>query len=73
MSIRYEDLCEDPETIVVGILQFLGLEQKANPGYEALIEARAVELLDEVRRKRASISNRLADYFAHCEYDLGLD
>ena len=66
ISVRYEDLCENPETNVVRILEFLGLEQNATLSYEALIKPRPIELLEEVKRRQSSILKRLASYLAYC-------
>ena len=69
ISLRFEDICEDPKTNVDRILRFIGLEQSSTLDYKAFIEPRTVPLLEEVKRKRRSISNKLAIYLAYWKYD----
>ena len=69
VSIRYEDLCEDPKTNVGKILEFLGLEPRAFLAYDTFIEPRPFHLLPEVARKRHSILRRLEPYCIYHGYD----
>jgi len=69
VSIRYEDLCADPETGVVRILRFLGLKQRPSLAYDTFIEPRPLRLLPEVTRKYDSIRQRLQPYCAYHGYD----
>jgi len=69
VSVKYEDLCEDPEAVVVRILDFLGLKPMAWPAYDTFIKPRAVRLLPEVARKRRSILQRLEPYCVYHGYD----
>lgn len=68
VSVRYEDLCEDPETIVVRILEFLGLKPAVSLAYDTFIEPRPVDLLPEVARKRYRILQRLEPYCVYHGY-----
>jgi hypothetical protein len=69
ISIRYEDLCEDPETSVIRILRFLGLKQKSALVYDTFIEPRPLRLLPEVARKYDGLRQRLQLYCAYHGYD----
>lgn len=64
-SIRYEDLCESPDTTMLSLLRSLGVEPYPVLTYDALIAPRPVRLLPEVARKRTSICKRLE---AYCTY-----
>jgi hypothetical protein len=63
ISIKYEDLCEEPGPIVRKILKFLGLKENSNVEYKVFVKQRQTHLLDEVRKNRTSIRNRLELYF----------
>lgn len=68
ISIRYEDLCDNPQASVNRIMQFLGLMPQVQISYETLIERRASRLLAEVERKQHQLSLRFKDYLTHCGY-----
>ncbi len=69
VSVRYEDLCEDPETHVARILKFLALKQRFHVAYHAFIEPRPLRLLPEVARKYDGIRQKLQPYCAYHGYD----
>jgi hypothetical protein len=69
VSVRYEDLCQDPETNVARILDFLEMSPPVALSYDAFIEPRSVHLLPEVDRWQDQIRRTLAPYFAYCGYD----
>jgi hypothetical protein len=69
ISVRYEDLCEDPETSVLRILKLLGLKQKSSLVYDTFIEPRPLRLLPEVARKYDGLRQRLQPYCAYHGYD----
>jgi hypothetical protein len=69
ISVRYEDLCSDPETNMARILAFLQAEPCVALNYAELIQPRQVKLLEEVERNQKSISERFKDYLAYCKYD----
>jgi hypothetical protein len=68
ISVRYEELCEDPETSVAKILTFLGLEQHSIVGYDGLVASRSPHLLPEVFRRYKSIHRRIRPYYAYLGY-----
>jgi len=69
ISIKYEDLCADPETNVIRILRFLGLKQRPSLAYDTFIKPRPLRLLPEVTRKYDNIRQKLQPYCAHHGYD----
>jgi len=70
VSVRYEDLCKSPDSVVAKVLDSLGLQEKAAVEYETLIDVRSSPLLPEVKRHRASIFTRMKPYFDYCGYEL---
>jgi len=68
VSVRYEDLCNDPEANVARILEFLDLKPMASMAYDTLIRPRPVDLLPEVARKRHKILQRLEPYCVYHSY-----
>lgn len=72
ISIRYEDLCDNPHASVDRIMHFLGLTPQMQISYRALIERRSSRLLPEVERKQCLVAARLEDYLTHCGYDTDL-
>jgi hypothetical protein len=69
VSVRYEDLCNEPEAIIHKIVGFLGLEPKVTLAYDTLIEPRPTKLLAEVQGKYEQIRQKLQPYFAYHGYD----
>ena len=69
LSVRYEDLCNEPEEIILKILGFLRLEPKVTLAYDTLIEPRPTKLLPEVQGKYEQIRQKLQPYFAYHGYD----
>ena len=69
LSVRYEDLCEDPQTNVLRILSFLELKPRSNLAYETLIAIRPLRLLPEVAKKYDDIRQQLQPYFVNQGYD----
>lgn len=68
LSLQYEDLCREPETNLVHILNFLGVESNV-PLTEIIdIQPRPSQLLPEVERHHDLIRDRLAPYFSHWRY-----
>ena len=70
ISVRYEDLCAQPETTIQNILKFLGLSEKVTLDYEKLSKPRPLNLLPEVEKKSEKILKQLQSYLAYCGYDL---
>lgn len=59
ISITYEGLCKSPRETILGILEFLGLEEVNPLDYESLIKPRPLNLLPEVVRKKNEINQKL--------------
>jgi hypothetical protein len=70
ISVRYEDLCHQPETTIQNILKFLGLSAKVTLDYENLSEPRPLNLLPEVKKESDKMLKQLQSYLAYCGYDL---
>lgn len=68
ISIRYEDICEEPNMTMARILEFLQVEPRTSLNYRVLINPRPVTLLEEVKRNERSILKRFTDYLAYCKY-----
>ncbi len=68
ISIRYEDLCQNPESTILEILAFLKLETKTSLNYEELIQTRPLNLLPEVQNSYDKICSKLKPYLVHCGY-----
>jgi hypothetical protein len=69
VSVKYEDLCDEPEVTIHKILGFLGLNPRATLAYDTLIEPRPIKLLPEVQRKYEQIRQKLQPYFVYHGYD----
>jgi hypothetical protein len=69
VSVRYEDLCNEPEETILKILGFLGLDQQSTLAYNTLIKPRPIKLLPEVQGKYEQIRQKLQPYFAYHGYD----
>ncbi|HAA28241.1 MAG TPA: sulfotransferase [Cyanobacteria bacterium UBA8553] len=69
VSVKYEDLCKQPEATIHKIMGFLGLEQKSTLAYDTLIEPRPLKLLPEVERKNDEIRHKLQPYFTYHGYE----
>ena len=69
INIRYEDLCENPRSVISEILTFMGLSERSDVKYEAFIQMRQPSLLKEVERNKISILKRLEKYLAYYGYE----
>jgi hypothetical protein len=67
VSIRYEDLCAEPNTTMEKLFAFL---ETGAPGCDwgAQIRPRRLEPLPEAERVWKRTAPRLAAYLAHCRY-----
>ncbi|MEG3926738.1 hypothetical protein [Microcoleus sp. D3_18a_C4] len=68
ISIKYEDLCQSPESTILKVLEFLQLETKTTVDYERSIAPRPVKLLPEVENSYDEICRKLQPYLVHCGY-----
>lgn len=68
VSIKYETLCEAPETTIQKILTFLNLEPQIALDYNSLIQPRPLKLLPEMQDNIATISQKLQPYLTYHSY-----
>lgn len=68
ISIKYEDLCQSPESTILKVLDFLQLEAKTTVDYDKLIATRPLKLLPEVQNSYDEICRKLQLYLVHCGY-----
>lgn len=68
VSIRYEDLCRDPNATIRGILDWLDLKEPSPYDYATLIQPRESPLLKEIDSHRDLIARRLRAYFEWFDY-----
>ena len=61
-SLRFEDLCEQPQTTLKKIFDFLQAVQKVPIDYNSLIKKRATALMPTVSQNQQRIFKRLAPY-----------
>jgi sulfotransferase family protein len=71
VSVRYEDLCRDPETVVNRILKFLGQAENPAVRYREMIRVRARPRGERGDVERESILKQggLQPYLAFCGYE----
>lgn len=62
ISIRYEDLCQEPEQAINSILAFINTEPNHNLDYKALIQPRPLKLTPTVAQHKQKIQARLKPY-----------
>jgi hypothetical protein len=67
ISVRYEDLCRDPDVWINRILAFLGMEP-SRERYGSLVETRPVSLSPDVARHARRVRGKLRPYLAHNAY-----
>jgi hypothetical protein len=59
ISVKYEDLCQDPERTINRILNHFRLHAIMNPAYDELIKPRSPNFLPEIQQKYEQILKRL--------------
>ncbi|NEP10114.1 MAG: sulfotransferase [Symploca sp. SIO2C1] len=69
ISVRYEELSQKPEQVVLSILNFLQLQPESPLSYDTLIESRPLSLLPEVARKYDQLHQELQPYFDYLDYE----
>src|SRR5581483_1073360 len=67
VTIRYEDLCADPDKILQQIIDFLGIAYQVS-GFRSLVQERASDPASEARRAYGRLRSRVAPYLALCSY-----
>ena len=62
ISLRFEDLCEQPQTTLKKIFDFLHVSPKVTIDYDSLIKKRSTTLMPAVSQNQQRIFERLAPY-----------
>lgn len=60
LSVRYEELCADPDAVVDRIMAFIGVEAESACDYAAFVNPREVRLLPGIERNREALLKKLA-------------
>jgi hypothetical protein len=60
LSVRYEELCAGPDTVVDRIMTFLGVEAESNCDYASFVNPREVRLLPGIERNREALLRKFA-------------
>lgn len=68
ISLRYEDLCTQPDQTRAMILEFLG--QNSEGSWQELIKPRPQSLLPELEARYAGIQQKFLPYLTHLHYEL---
>jgi hypothetical protein len=69
VSLKYEDLCRQPDDAMGGILQFAGVNPAARTSYRDLIEPRPPKVMAEVRRLYRRIRPKIQGYLNFHGYE----
>ena len=70
ISVKYEELCKDPDATMANILGFLRVPVHNQQSYRSRIEPRPPKLLKQVCQKYREISGRLAPYLHYHGYEV---
>jgi hypothetical protein len=70
VSIRYEDLCRQPDAAMNKIMDFLQANPKGARSYQDSIEPRPPKIMPEVKKRYDQIRQQLVPYLKHHGYDL---
>jgi len=68
ISVKFEDLCSEPEEIITNILEFLHI--KSNIDFSEFIKPRNLSLTPEVRILKNFIFKKMRPYFEYFEYSI---
>ena len=68
ISVRYEDLIDDPNRIINRILDFLEIEARAKMDFRRYIQPRNIQLSTEVRREEQKIHELFQDVLSYHGY-----
>jgi len=68
INVRYEDLCRDPQSTIMGIMKFLDLPLQSNLNYRDFIKPRKTVLLEELQQREKFISKRMDKYLTYCKH-----
>lgn len=69
-SVRFEDLCDEPQTTLEKIFDFLQLTPVIPIDYNSLIQQRSVQLLPTVAKNQSRIYETLLPYFEFHNYSI---
>ncbi len=69
ISVRYEDLCTDPDAAIAGMMRFAGVTPATRVSYRDFIEPRAPKILPEVHENFEKIRPRLRPFLRHYGYE----
>ena len=70
VSIRFEDLCDEPQTTLERIFDFLQLMPVIPIDYNSLIQKRSLQLLPTVAKNQSQIYETLLPYFMFHGYSI---
>ena len=68
ISVRYEDLIDDPNRIINRILDFLKIEARVKRDYRQYIQPRDIRLFSEVKREEQKIHQMFDDVLSYHGY-----
>ena len=68
VSIRFEDLCEQPQVTLNKILDFLAITPEVAMDYDSLIKKRPTQLMPTVAKNQERIVQKLALYYKFHNY-----
>ena len=68
LSLRYEDLCADPDHVVGSILSFLGMDGSTDGKLRALIAPRSLPRAPEMERWQPGLHQRMASFMNRYGY-----
>lgn len=69
ISVRYEDLCQTPESTLLNIMTFLGQDNQIDPNVAKQIKPRPPNLFPEVQKNCHHIKQQLKHYVTDQGYD----
>jgi hypothetical protein len=68
ISIRYEDLCREPDKVIPNVMDLLHLSSDMD--FSQYISPRKMDLLPEVKMLQKFISLKMKQYFEYFKYDI---
>ncbi|NEP59440.1 MAG: sulfotransferase, partial [Symploca sp. SIO2G7] len=68
ICVRYEELSQEPEKVVLSVLDFLELQPKSPLSYDMLVESRPLRLLPKVAKNYDKLYQELQSYFDYFGY-----
>lgn len=67
-SLKYEDLCQDPQGTLNSLFDFLSIHPEINPLDQITVQPRHSPLLPEIERNQDRIKKKLHGYFRALDY-----